>query len=137
MNFNPLKKIFSKVGSNGSTLKNCISEIQKNKTNLWNFGRLEIKIQDSGLQQNNYSFKSYAKYAGSWVILNEQYHFNSPEAAFAEVTTQVQQIIKNEEIRMIIAIKKFYKDSLDEYCYWDFDENRWKNMTREEWISVG
>jgi hypothetical protein len=137
MNFNPLKNILSKVGSNGSTLKSFISQIQKNKTNLWNFGHLEIKIQDAGLQQNNYSFKSYAKYAGDWVLLNEQYHFNSPEAAFAEVTHQVHQIISNEEIRLIVAIKKFYKNSSEEYCYWDFGENRWKNMTKEEWISIG
>lgn len=137
MNFNQLKNILSKVGSNGSTLKSYISEIQKNKVNLWNFEHLEIKIEDAGAQNSNYSFKSYAKRAGDWVLLNEQYHFDSPEAAFAEVTKQVLQVISNDEIRTIIAIKKFHKDSLVEYCYWNFDENRWKNMTREEWISIG
>lgn len=136
MNFNPLKKIFSKVGNNSSTLKSYISEIQKNKANPWNFEHLEIKIEDLGAKENNYSFKSYAKRAGDWALLNEQYHFDSPEAAFAEVTKQVQQVIINDEIRTIVAIKKFHKDSSPEYCYWNFDEGRWKNMTRDQWISI-
>jgi hypothetical protein len=103
MNFNQLRNILSKVGSNGSTLKSYISEIQKNKVNLWNFEHLEIKIEDAGAQNSNYSFKSYAKRSGDWVLLNEQYHFDSPEAAFAEVTKQVLQVISNDEIKTIIG----------------------------------
>ncbi len=138
MNINPLKRIFSKVGSQSSSLKSYIKEIEKSRFHQWSFRLLKINIEAAiNKSGKTYSYTTEARHYGDWVILNEEYYFDIPEQSLAKITKQVFDIsdwVNSEYIILKYDTEKEFETS--EFFQWCFKNKKWKKINKDQYWEI-